>query len=72
MLRAGTTIRLTSREVERFARLTGFEPIHVRSLDDLDAYVEQCKRYYRGISRDARVLRWRIDRLRWRCLRSAR
>jgi len=68
MLRAGKAIRLTAPEVERFIRLTGFEPGNVKSLADLDAYVAVCKHYYRGRSRDAAVLRRRIDRQRARCL----
>ena len=71
MLRLGNHLRLTSREVERFTRITGIEPVGVRSLDDLDDYVRQCKDYYRGASEEARFLRWLLDEERSRCLRAA-
>ena len=36
MIRLGNQLRLTGREVERFTRITGIEPVGVKSLDDLD------------------------------------
>ena len=71
MIRHGNQIRLTRREVERFTRITGFEPVGVRSLDDLDDYIGRCKAYYRGASKEARFLRWLLDEERSRCLRAA-
>ena len=68
MLRLGNSIRLTSREIARFTEITGFEPVKVNSLDALDAYVEHCKNYYSGESKDARFLRWLIDREKSACL----
>lgn len=62
MLRCGTQIRLTRREVERFNEITGFEPVNVKSLDDLYAYVKECKVYYWGTSDDTRFLHFLIDR----------
>jgi hypothetical protein len=64
----GTIIRLTSREIARFTQITGFVPENVKTLDDLDAYVAHCKRYYWGVSEDTRYLHWLIDRERSRCL----
>jgi hypothetical protein len=39
MIRFGHQIRLTHREVERFTKITAIEPVDVRSLADLDAYI---------------------------------
>jgi len=61
MLRLGQQIRLTRREVERFTQITAIEPVGIRSLGDLDAYVARCKAYYWGVSRDTQFLHWLID-----------
>lgn len=71
MLRLGNKIRLTPREIERFTEITGFRPTDVKTIDDLDAYVEQCKRHYWGVSEDTRFLHWLIDKERSRCLGAA-
>jgi len=71
MLRLGNHLRLTIREVERFTRITGIEPVGVKSLGDLEDYIRQCKAYYRGGSEEARFLRWLLDEERSRCLRAA-
>jgi hypothetical protein len=63
--------RLTGREVERFTRITGIEPVGVKSLDDLDDYIGRCKDYYQGASHEARFLRWLLDEERSRCLCAA-
>ncbi|WP_136418262.1 hypothetical protein [Herbaspirillum sp. ST 5-3] len=68
MLRLGKHIRLTSREVERFTEITGFLPEEVKTIDDLDAYVERCKNFYWGVSDDTKFLHWLIDKERSRCL----
>ena len=57
--------------VERFTRITGIEPVGVKSLDDLDDYIGQCKDYYQGTSEAARFLRWLLDEERSRCLCAA-
>ena len=67
MIRFGSRVRLTSREVERFTQITGFVPVGVKSLDDLDEYIRQCKAYYKGTSEEARFLRWLLDEERSRC-----
>ena len=36
MLTFGTSIRLTRQEVKRFTKITGIEPVNVKTLDDLD------------------------------------
>ena len=71
MIRLGNKLRLTSREVERFTLITGFEPVGVKSLDDLDQYIRHCKEYYCSASADARFLRWLLDEERSRCLCAA-
>ena len=71
MLRLGNHLRLTGREVERFTRITGIEPVGVKSLDDLDDYIGRCKDYYQGASQEARFLRWLLDEERSRCLCAA-
>jgi hypothetical protein len=68
MIRFGNQIRLTTREVARFTEITGFAPENVKTIDDLDAYVAQCKRYYWGISKATQFLHWLIDRERARCV----
>jgi hypothetical protein len=70
MIRLRDKIRLTSRDVERFTEITGFYPVNLKSLDDLDAYVKYCKQYFAGESDDARFLRWLIDREKSRCVGS--
>ena len=67
MIRFGNRVRLTSREVERFTQITGFVPVGVKWLDDLDDYIHQCKAYYKGTSEEARFLRWLLDEERSRC-----
>ncbi len=62
MLRGSNQIRLTRREVERFTMITGFEPVNVKSLGDLYAYVKECKDFYWGDSDDTRFLHYLIDR----------
>ena len=62
MLHLGQRIRLTTREVERFTKITGIPPVDVCSLDDLAAYVAHCKAHYWGVSRETQFLHWLIDR----------
>lgn len=68
MLRLGNHIRLTSDEVARFTTITGIVPVDIETLDDLDAYIAECKRYYWGVSKSTQFLHWLIDRERARCL----
>ena len=71
MIRLGNNVRLTRREVERFTRITGLEPVGVRTLDDLDEYIRECKAHYWGVSEETRFLHWLLDEERSRCLRDA-
>lgn len=71
MIRLGSRIRLTRREVERFRRITDIEPVGIQTRSDLDAYVERCKAHYWGVSKDTWFLHWLIDREVERCLKAA-
>jgi hypothetical protein len=71
MIRLGSQIRLTRREVERFAKITDIEPVGVRTLADLQAYVDRCKAHYWGVSNETRFLHWLIDRELARCRQAA-
>jgi hypothetical protein len=71
MIRFGHQIRLTHREVERFTKITAIEPVDVRSLADLDAYIARCKAHYWGSSRDTQFLHWLIDQEYGRCREAA-
>ena len=71
MIRLGKSIRLTRREVERFTKITGFAPAQVKTLDDLDAYIGQCKTHFWGVSEDTRFLHFLLDEERSRCLGAA-
>ncbi|HEY8102687.1 MAG TPA: hypothetical protein VIF82_18260 [Burkholderiaceae bacterium] len=62
MLRLGNHIRLTPREIERFTTITDFAPVDLKTLDELDAYIKKCKRYYWGTSSDTKFLHWLIDK----------
>lgn len=72
MIRLGNRIRLTRREVELFTKITGFEPVEVNSLDDLDRYISQCKAHYWGDSEETRTLHGLLDSVRSRGLGVAR
>lgn len=60
MIRLGSQIRLTRREIERFRKITDIEPVDIRTLDDLDAYIARCKAHYWGVSQETRFLHWLI------------
>ena len=62
MIRLGSQIRLTRREIERFRKITDIDPVGIRTLDDLDAYIARCKAHYWGVSQETRFLHWLIDR----------
>jgi hypothetical protein len=67
MLRLGTRVRLTRKEVDDFHILTGFRPEGVRSVEDLQRYVARCKTHYWGTSYETQFLHWLIDRQVDRC-----
>lgn len=64
----GNNIRLTGREVERFTKITGFAPVNVRTLDDLDRYIRECKAHFWGVSEETRCLHSLLDQEKSRCL----
>lgn len=71
MIRLGKRIRLTRREVERFTKITGITPAKVRTRDDLDEYIRQCKAHYWGVSEDTRFLHFLLDVELSRCFGAA-
>lgn len=71
MIRLGSQIRLSRREVERFLKITDIEPVGVRTIDDLEAYIARCKAHYWGVSKETRFLHWLIDREAAQCRRAA-
>ena len=71
MIRLGSQIRLTRREVERFLRITDIEPVGIRTIDDLEAYIARCKAHYWGVSKETCFLHWLIDREAAQCRRAA-
>ena len=68
MIRLNNQIRLTRTDVERFTKITGLAPVNIKTLADLDRYIAQCKRHYRGVSNDTQFLHWLIDRERGLCI----
>ena len=71
MLQLGVHIRLTARDVERLRYVTGFEPVGIKRLTDLDAYIEQCKQHLRGRADEMRLLHKLIDETVASCRTSA-
>lgn len=61
MLRGDSTLRLTRRELARWAKITGFTPADVRSEADLARFALRCKRHFWGSSEDTRFLHFLID-----------
>ncbi|MCU7370000.1 hypothetical protein PEC18_03730 [Paucibacter sp. O1-1] len=68
MIRLGSQIRLTRKEIEYFRWLTDIEPVGIRTPVDLQAYVAKCKAHYWGVSQDTQFLHWMIDQEAARCL----
>lgn len=56
MIHLGSQIRLTRPEVVRFSRITGIEPVGIRTFDDLEAYIARSKAHYWGVSKETRFL----------------
>lgn len=61
MLRLGNIIRLTSKDIDALQYVTSFTPVDVKRIEDFDAYVEQCKRHYWGVTEETRYLHQLID-----------
>ena len=68
MIRLGERIRLTNVDRLRCVKLTGFQVPDVRTLCELDAFIERCKRHYAGHGAEAKLLFSLFDRERERCL----
>ncbi len=62
MIRLNDQIRLTRKEIEVFTKITDIEPVGIRTLGDLDAYVARCKAHYWGVSEQTEFIHWLIDR----------
>lgn len=61
MIRYGKRLVLSDLDMRRWTRITGFEPIAIRTWEDLETYVRDCKRYYDEPSDDAALLCWLMD-----------
>ena len=68
MIRSDNQIRLTTTDIERFTKITGFEPVNIKTFADLDGYIAHCKRHYWGTSKDTQFIHWLIDRERGLCI----
>jgi len=62
MIRLNDQIRLTRKEIEVFTKITDIEPVGIRTLEDLEAYVARCKAHYWGVSEQTEFVHWLIDR----------
>ena len=60
-------MRLSARDLRRWVRITGFEPIGIRCVDDLANYVRACKAHFWGSSDDTKFIHWLIDEEFLRC-----
>jgi len=69
MIRCGTQIRLTAVEVERWLRLTGFDPRYIETMDELRSFVRYCQHHWRGGSASRRQVRLLIDEEYARCVK---
>ena len=68
MLRYKGCLRLSARDLRRWVRITGFEPIGIRCVDDLANYVRACKAHFWGSSDDTKFIHWLIDEEFLRCI----
>lgn len=68
VLRCDESVRLTRPEEQRGARITGFQPVGIRTVNDLRRYVMRCKKLYRGTSDENCLLHWLIDQEIMRCV----
>lgn len=62
MIRLNDQIRLTRKEIEVFTKITDIEPVGIRTLDELEAYVARCKAHFWGVSEQTEFVHWLIDR----------
>ena len=68
MLRYRGRLRLSARDLRRWIRITGFEPVGIRCVDDLANYVRACKAHFWGSSDDTKFIHWLIDEEFLRCI----
>lgn len=68
MIRQGDQLRLSARDKRRWLRITGFDPTGIRSVQDLQRYVDACKRHFWGDSDDTRFLHGLMDLEFQRCV----
>lgn len=68
MLRYRGRLRLSARDLRRWVRITGFEPVGIRCVDDLANYVRACKGHFWGTSDDTKFIHWLIDEEFLRCI----
>jgi len=61
MIRYGNRLMLSEVDVRRWTRITGFEPTAITTMEDLEDYVRDCKRYYAEPSDDSTFLNWLMD-----------
>ncbi|MCW5666234.1 MAG: hypothetical protein KIT35_20585 [Piscinibacter sp.] len=61
MIRYGNRLTLSEVDIRRWTRITGFEPTAIATMDDLEDYVRDCKRYYAEPSDDSAFLNWLMD-----------
>jgi hypothetical protein len=66
MFRGDGKLRLS--DLRRWARITGLEPVGIRCVADLAAYVKVCKAHYWGTSKETRFIHWLIDEEFHRCV----
>lgn len=71
MIRLNHQIRLTRKEIEVFSKITGIEPVGIRTPEDLAAYVARCKAHYWGVSEETQFIHWLIDKQYKRCRQAA-
>lgn len=67
MIRLGEKIRLTPAERLRWVKLTGFILEDVRTLRELNAFIEGCRRYFDGHGPETKLMHALIERERERC-----
>jgi hypothetical protein len=71
MIRLNHQIRLTRKEIEVFSKITGIEPVGIRTPQDLAAYVARCKAHYWGVSEETQFIHWLIDKQYQHCRQAA-
>ena len=71
MIRLNRQIRLTRKEIEVFSKITGIEPVGIRTPEDLAAYIARCKAHFWGVSEETQFIHWLIDKQYQHCRQAA-